>query len=43
METFRKFVNKYITEENEKFTKQEFRKAIVVVTILSALLIAVCL
>lgn len=43
MERFRTFVNSFIAEENEQFTKDEFGKAIIVVTILSALLIAVCL
>lgn len=43
METLRTFINSFIAEENEQFTRQEFGKAIIVVTILSALLIAVCL
>lgn len=43
METLRTFINSFIAEENEQFTKEEFGKAIIVITILSALLIAVCL
>lgn len=43
METLRTFINSFIAEEKEQFTRQEFGKAIIVVTILSALLIAVCL
>lgn len=43
METLRKFVNKYIAEENEKFTKQEFCNAIVVTIIMCIGLVLVCL
>ena len=43
METFRKFVNKYIAEENEKFTRKEFGKAIVVTIIMCIGLVLVCL
>lgn len=38
----RNFVNRYIAEENEKFTKDEFGFAVVVTCILSALLFACC-
>ena len=43
METFRKFVNKYIAEENEKFTKNEFSKAVVITIIMCIGLVLVCL
>lgn len=43
METFRKFVNSFIAEENEKFTKEEFGKAILVTIIMCIGLMMVCL
>lgn len=43
METFRKFVNKYIAEENEKFTKEEFDNAVAVTIIMCIGLVLVCL
>lgn len=42
METFRKFVNKYIAEENEKFTKKEFALAVIVSIVGSIALVLCC-
>lgn len=39
METFRKFVDKYIAEENEKFTKKEFVWAVIVSIVCSIALV----
>ena len=43
METMRNFVNSFIAEENEQFTKQEFGKAVVVTIIMCIGLVLVCL
>lgn len=43
METMRKFVNSFIAEENEQFSKEEFGKAIVVTIIMCIGLVLVCL
>lgn len=39
MEAFRKFVNKYIAEESEKFTKKEFAYAVVITFVCCAMLV----
>ena len=43
METMRKFVTRYIAEEGEQFSKEEFGKAIVVTIIMCIGLVLVCL
>lgn len=43
METMRTFVNSFIAEENEQFTKDEFGKAVVVTIIMCIGLVLVCL
>lgn len=43
METMRTFVNSFIAEENEQFTKQEFGKAIIVTIFMCIGLVLVCL
>lgn len=43
METMRNFVNSFIAEENEQFSKEEFGKAIVVTIIMCIGLVLVCL
>lgn len=42
METLRKFVNKYIAEENEKFTRKEFACAVIVAIVCSIALVWCC-
>ena len=43
METLRTFVNSFIAEENEQFTKEEFGNAIVVTIIVCIGLVLMCL
>lgn len=43
METMRNFVNSFIAEENEQFSKEEFGKAIVVTIIMCIGLVLACL